>query len=48
MEKTVFSLPALLWQVFNILVLLAVFAFLGWRVVKVICRRLAAKRRHRP
>lgn len=48
MEKTVFSLPALLWQVFNIVVLLAVFAFLGWRVVTVIRRRLAARRRRKP
>ncbi len=48
MEKTVFSLPSLLWQTFNILVLLAVFAFLGWRVLKVIQRRLAVKRRRKP
>ena len=47
MENAVMSLPALLWQIFNVVVLLAVFAFLGWRTVKVILRRLAAKRRQR-
>ena len=47
MEIAVLSLPALLWQIFNVVVLLAVFAFLGWRTVKVILRRLAAKRRQR-
>ena len=47
MENAVLSLPALLWQIFNVAVLLAVFAFLGWRTVKVILRRLAAQRRQR-
>ena len=47
MENAELSLPALLWQIFNVVVLLAVFAFLGWRTVKVILRRLAAKRRQR-
>ena len=47
MENAVLSLPAQLWQIFNVVVLLAVFAFLGWRTVKVILRRLAAKRRQR-
>ena len=47
MENAVLSLPALLWQIFNVVVLIAVFAFLGWRTVKVILRRLAAKRRQR-
>ena len=47
MENAVLSLPALLGQIFNVVVLLAVFAFLGWRTVKVILRRLAAKRRQR-
>ena len=47
MENVVVSLPALLWQIFNVVVLIAVFAFLGWRTVKVILRRLNAKRRQR-
>ena len=34
MEETVFSLPALLWQIFNLLVVVAVFGFLGWRVLR--------------
>lgn len=47
MENVVVSLPALLWQIFNVVVLIAVFAFLSWRTVKVILRRLNAKRRQR-
>ncbi len=42
MNENVFSLGALLWQLFNLLVLLAVFAFLGWRVYEVVKRRMKA------
>ncbi len=44
MEETVFSLPALLWQIFNLLVLVAVFGFLGWRVLRFLRPRKAAER----
>ena len=42
MNENVFSLGALLWQLFNLLVLLAVFAFLCWRVYRVVKRRIKA------
>lgn len=38
MVTNAFSLPQLLWQLFNLLVLLAVFAFLVWRVVEAVRR----------
>ena len=43
MAEAVFSLPALLWQVFNVLVLIGVFAFLGWRVLQVAQRRMRTR-----
>ena len=45
MNENVFSLGALLWQIFNLIVLLAVFVFLGWRVWRVIKRRIKAAKR---
>lgn len=45
MDTMKLSLGPLALQIFNLVVLIAVFVFLGWRVVKVIRRRLAVKRR---
>ncbi|MBQ4579720.1 MAG: hypothetical protein IJA83_03585 [Clostridia bacterium] len=48
MENVVISLPALLWQIFNVVVLIAVFAFLVWRTVRAVRRALADRRRKHP
>lgn len=38
METNVFSLGQLFWTLFNLALLIAIFAFLGWRVVRAIRR----------
>ena len=48
METIKLSLGQLAWQMFNLAVLVAVFAFLAWRTVRAIRRALAARRRKRP
>lgn len=48
METIKLSLGPLAWQIFNLVVLVAVFAFLGWRTVRAIRRVLTARRRNRP
>ena len=48
METIKWSLGPLAWQIFNLAVLIAVFAFLGWRTVKAIRRAIAVQRRNRP
>lgn len=48
METIKLSLGPLAWQIFNLVVLVAVFAFLGWRTVRALCRALTARRRNRP
>ena len=45
MNENVFSPVALLWQLFNLLLLLAVFVFLGWRVFRVIRRAIRANKK---
>ena len=48
METIKLSLGPLAWQIFNLVVLIAVFGSLGWRTVRAIRRVLAAHRRNRP
>jgi len=48
METIKLALGPMVWQIFNLTVLVAVFAFLVWRTVRAVRRALADLRRKHP